>query len=96
MKRSDAQMIVRAISRTLKAQLAIRDARIAALEAHVKSLPTGLNFRGPFKDGDEFTKGDLVVFNGSLWYCGKATAARPNDSQSDAWTLCAKRGRDAR
>jgi hypothetical protein len=84
------------MSEDLRAEIEELRTRIVELEARLEAMPTALRFRGPYRDGEEYRKGDLVVFNGSLWYCGKATAAWPTDSQSGAWTLCAKCGRDGR
>lgn len=68
--------------------------RIAALEAQQKAMP-GVRYRGPFRDGEEYSKGDIVTFRGSMWFCHAASAARPLDAQSSAWQLCVKAGRDS-
>lgn len=70
-------------------------ARIEALEQQMQTMP-GIHYRGPFRDGDEYSKGDIVTFRGSMWFCLAATAARPGDSQSSSWQLCVKAGRDGR
>ncbi len=52
-------------------------------------------YRGVFKDG-EYAKGDTVTWGGSLWHCDvEKTTEKPGDG-SNAWTLCAKKGRDGK
>ncbi len=49
-------------------------------------------YRGTWKD-DDFSCGDTVTWDGSLWHCERDTKARPGglDNNGD-WKLCAKRG----
>src|SRR5687768_1555148 len=84
------------MSDDLRTEIDALRARISKLEARVDAMPAGLRFRGAYRDGSEYRAGDLVVFNGGCWYCSKATAAWPTDSQSDAWRLVTKAGRDGR
>lgn len=51
-------------------------------------------YRGVFKSGEKYAKGDTATLDGSLWHCNTDTSARPGSSED--WTLCAKRGRDGR
>ena len=48
--------------------------------------------RGVWKDGEEYQKGDVVTFGGSVFFAQKATADKP--TTSDAWRMSVKRGRD--
>lgn len=57
-------------------------------------IPTMI-YRGVFKDGDAYERGDTVTWAGSLWHCDLPTKDRPGEG-SDAWTLAVKRGRDAK
>lgn len=57
-------------------------------------IPTMI-YRGVFRDGDAYERGDTVTWAGSLWHCNIPTKDRPGES-SDAWTLAVKRGRDAK
>ncbi|CDM56280.1 MULTISPECIES: hypothetical protein [Rhizobium] len=52
-------------------------------------------YRGVFKDGQPYERGDTVTWAGSLWHCDKATSEKPGDGSKD-WTLCAKKGRDGK
>ncbi len=49
-------------------------------------------YRGVFKEGAEYARGDTVTWGGSLWHCDEDTASKPDAVGTKAWTLCAKRG----
>lgn len=51
-------------------------------------------YRGVYKSGDSYAKGDMVTFGGSLWHCDADTTDKPDGGES--WTLAAKRGRDGK
>jgi hypothetical protein len=50
-------------------------------------------YRGVFKEGEPYERGDMVTWGGSLWHCDKATTAKPG---TEDWTLAAKKGRDGK
>lgn len=50
-------------------------------------------YRNVFKEGNEFERGDVVTWGGSLWHCNAQTNEKPGDG-SKSWTLAAKKGRD--
>ena len=52
-------------------------------------------YRGVYREG-EYQKGDTVTYGGSLWHCNQDGTTQKPDDGSKAWTLAAKRGRDAR
>lgn len=52
-------------------------------------------YRGVFKEGQAYERGDTATFGGSLWHCDEPTTDKPGEA-SKAWTLCAKRGRDGK
>lgn len=58
------------------------------------ALPT-MVYCGIFKEGNDYQKGDMVTFGGSLWHCNTDTKTKPGDAAKD-WQLCAKRGRDGK
>ncbi|HHZ2519778.1 TPA: phage portal protein, partial [Escherichia coli] len=58
------------------------------------SLPVML-YRGVFRAGETYHPGDTVTWGGSLWHCNSMTEDKPGEAHSSAWTLAAKRGRDA-
>lgn len=63
-------------------------------EIHELAFPAMI-YRGVFRDGVTYERGDTVTWAGSLWHCDGETGEKPGD-QSKAWTLAAKRGRDGK
>jgi integrin beta 3 len=64
--------------------------------AHVHELKLAVMiYRGVFKEGSAYERGDTVTWGGSLWHCDAETADKPGEG-AKAWTLAAKRGRDGR
>ena len=51
-------------------------------------------YRGYWEAGEMYSKSSLVTHGGSLWMAVEPTEERPGSSE--AWALCAKRGRDQR
>jgi hypothetical protein len=51
-------------------------------------------YRGVFTDGQEYARGAVTTFGGSLWIAAERTRDRPG--KSSAWRLAVKHGRDAR
>jgi hypothetical protein len=52
-------------------------------------------YRGVYKDGQKYERGDTVTWGGSLWHCDSDTHEKPGEG-SATWTLCAKKGRDGK
>jgi hypothetical protein len=50
-------------------------------------------YRGVFKEGEPYERGDMVTWGGSLWHCDAPTKEKPG---TDSWTLAAKKGRDGK
>ncbi|WP_242217988.1 hypothetical protein [Shinella zoogloeoides] len=53
-------------------------------------------YRGVFKEGQTYEKGDTVTWGGSLWHCDEARTVAKPDGAEKHWTLAAKKGRDGR
>ena len=53
------------------------------------------SYTGTFKDGQTYTKGQMVTDRGSMWFCHTDTGARPGDGVT-GWTLAVKCGRDGK
>lgn len=51
-------------------------------------------YRGVFKDGESYERGDLVTWGGSLWHCETDTKGKPGPDSD--WTMAAKKGRDGK
>jgi hypothetical protein len=63
----------------------------------------GVVYRGVYQHSDEYRRGDLVTYQGSIFHCVKDVSGeypyRENNGvsrQSDAWVLAVKRGRDGK
>lgn len=52
-------------------------------------------YRGVFRQGDKYAKGDLVTWAGNIYHCNADTEAKPGEGIAE-WTLSVKRGRDGR
>ena len=52
-------------------------------------------YAGVFDVEKQYQKGELVTHGGSLWHCNGDADGKPEDD-SGAWTLCVKKGRDAK
>jgi hypothetical protein len=84
----------RGLLEILKKLRAEFDGKIAALEAEIKAVrEAGVNFKGPFVDGETYVAGDAVQRSGSLWRAYATTTKQP---PGDGWRLMVKKGRDAR
>lgn len=53
-----------------------------------------LIYRGVWKDGQQYERGDVVTFGGGMFHCNEDTGDKPETSK--AWTLAVKRGRDGK
>lgn len=50
-------------------------------------------YRGVYREGEQYERGDTVTYSSSLWHCNAPTTARPEDKSPD-WMLAVKRGQD--
>lgn len=53
-------------------------------------------YRGVFKDGQAYCRGDTVTWGGSLWHCDVDQTTDKPDGAEKHWTLATKRGRDGK
>ena len=75
----------------IKKENALLSARIADLESRMSEF----QYCGVWHDG-AYKRGNFVTHDGSLWHCDvDNTDAKPG-TNAGAWTLCCKRGKDAR
>lgn len=51
-------------------------------------------YRGVWKDGQSYERGDVVTFGGSTFHCNEDTSDKPEVSKT--WQLMVKRGRDGK
>lgn len=52
-------------------------------------------FKGAFKEGQAYTRGDMTVWGGSLWTATKETSSKP-DMPESGWMIAARKGRDGK
>lgn len=72
----------------LRADLHEANAKLAKAEA------SPLKYMATFTEGMDYSKGNFVTYQGSLWHCNTATRERPGTGYD--WTLAVKRGSDGR
>lgn len=53
-------------------------------------------YRGVFKEGATYERGDTVTWGGSQWHCDEPSTTEKPDSPAKHWTLSTKRGRDGK
>ena len=53
-------------------------------------------YRGVYRDGERYHRGDTVTFAGSLWHCDATTEDKPDDALKSWWTRAVRRGRDGK
>ncbi len=84
-----ADVIVTTIKRALMGPLVA--GRLDALEkqlAELKATPS-LKFQGTYQDPAQYSPGDAVTRQGSLWAC---TSATTGEFDHECWVLCVKKG----
>lgn len=64
--------------------------------AHVQTFQIpALLYRGIFKDGTEYERGDTATYSGSTWHCNaEHTKAKPGTSED--WQLIVRKGNDGK
>lgn len=53
----------------------------------------GVSYRGVYQRSEDYKRGDLVTFGGSMWHATRNTTDEPGASRD--WQLAVKKGRDA-
>jgi len=88
------------VTRAMRAAIDPLKQRIAKLEAELAEAKAqiaearAVKYCGVWRQ-QTYSKGSFVSHAGSMWHANVDTDGRPNESHID-WTLCVKRGRDAR
>lgn len=77
----------------LQRDLAETTGRVASLErGGARTLLDA--YRGVYRDGDRYARGELATHGGGLWFCLVDTAARPGSGPH--WVLAVKAGMQSR
>ena len=64
------------------------------LSEKVKKIESrGVQYRGVYQRSEDYKRGDLVTFEGSMWHATRDTIEEPGASKD--WQLAVKKGRDA-
>lgn len=83
--------IIDVVAQEVGAQLKAQNARIAALEAHVREF----KYCGIWQADAVFRRHNSVTQDGSVWICVcEQTLQRPGDGSD--WRLAVKRGKDGK
>lgn len=72
----------------------IRMQRGDAVKSFEFTMPVMI-YRGIWKEGTDYSVGDTVTWDGSLWHCHEASNAKPGNGKT-GWQLCSKKGRDGK
>lgn len=88
---ADIQQEVGDDGRTITTKHILSDGRVIA---HTRKT-VDVIYRGVFKDGGQYERGDTTTWGGSTWHCNESTADKPIEG-GKAWTLMTKRGRDGK
>lgn len=98
MKFMDAVLgTIKGVNDSLSTRAAALEARIEVLErglTDIRRQPT-LEYTGTWQEGTTYERGQMVTHQGSVWYCKRPAATRPNEDP-ERWQLMVKRGRDGR
>ena len=73
------------------AQLTDAIGKLRAEIAELKSSAQEFPYKGVWREGGVYAKGDFCTHQGGLWFANEANSARPGGG-SGAWTLAVKRG----
>jgi hypothetical protein len=101
MKLSDLHTLARALGPALKDALLERDRRLVLHEQRLMAAERRLaalesrEYQGVWSAEQAYAKGAMVTQGGSLWH-SNAAENRTKPGESEQWTLCVKKGRDAR
>jgi hypothetical protein len=82
-----------AVGGVIRDLLAPLDARLTAIEQRLNGGgPQTLadSYRGVFKQGESYKRGELCTDQGGLWFCNADTQTRPGSGPH--WTLAVKSG----
>jgi len=79
-------------------ELGVERSRMRTLEKRIAELEARpeLKYLGVWNAQKQYAMGNLVTFRGSMWHCNSQTHGLPGPGECSHWTLCVKRGADAK
>jgi hypothetical protein len=80
------------LGKSIAAELAKRDERIAELEAR----PVGVDYKGVYRKGCSYTRNQAVSHQGSLWIAVKDYPEKEPGEPNSGFRLSVKKGRDGK
>lgn len=84
------QRVLKRLNDAIEQRFTTTDHRIAYLESRLQDAETRLCYRGVWRDGMSFKRGNFATDHGSLWHCNTDdTKQRPGNGSQD-WQLAAK------
>lgn len=86
--------LLRRMGSTLEA-LGQQNQRFERSIAEMKAAQSAMAYKGVFKAGDTYVRGNWTTWHGSVWHCNAATTG-DEPGTSDAWTLAVKSGKNGR
>jgi len=88
-----AAAAVEGLKKLIELKLAPIVQRVNALEDRVEKVG-GVRYRGVYRLGELYEKGDFCTHDGSVWHANTPTYLKPGKSSD--WTLAVKKGVDAK
>lgn len=83
-----ADQVLGAIKLLISARLKPIDERLKTLEDRIVKAGD-VRYRGTYKDGTDYVKGNFATWDGGVWACMADTSARPGAGNTD-WQLAVK------
>ncbi|KAB2716979.1 hypothetical protein [Brucella intermedia] len=73
-----------------------REEEIKSLKSRLDALEEGgIKYRGIYQRAQDYSKGDVVTFNGCAWIALRSLKETEAPATCDGWILMVKKGRDA-
>ena len=95
MKAETQKAMLAAAGRYIRKLFGEFEPRIASLEKKIADVEQrGVRYRGVYQRSEDYKRGDLVTFDGSMWHATRDTTDEPGPSKD--WQMAVKKGRDAR
>ena len=86
----DTEKFIAGLHGYLERELAPLVKKVQELEKSIERIQTrGIDYRGIFREGEKYAKGDVCTHAGSMWIATRENTERP---PGNGWVLCVKSG----